>query len=274
MRPVSHVRFSPDGGTGRTAASRVASLYWPQRQAAYQETPGHDPPGGTAMATTLAHAPHVEPIDSLEVRWIMSGELGPGVREWFERFPAETETREDIYLVFPPLDGLSLKFRAGRKMEAKCYLGSPGLLYLPVRGLGRLESWRKWSISSDLLRPASRPASAWVRVRKCRRIIRFSLPAGQSPVPDPPQDGTGCTAELTEADAGGRPMWTMGLEATGTAERLLDAIQHAVGRLFASPVPSLASFSLRNSSSYTHWLYRQPLPETASCPEGEPPRSP
>jgi hypothetical protein len=102
------------------------------------------------MATTLAHAPHVEPIDSLEVRWIMSGELGPGVREWFERFPAETETREDIYLVFPPLDGLSLKFRAGRKMEAKCYLGSPGLLYLPVRGLGRLESWRKWSISSDL----------------------------------------------------------------------------------------------------------------------------
>jgi len=51
-------------------------------------------------------------------------------------------------------------------------------------------------------------------------------------------------------------MWTVGLEATGSAELLLDAVQHAVGLLFASPLPPEAGFSLDNSWSYAQWLYR------------------
>jgi hypothetical protein len=199
----------------------------------------------------------MEPLDSLEVRWILSGALGATVREWFGRFPGRTERREDTYLVFPPLDGLSLKFRAGRTLEVKCYLGSAGLLYLPVRGLGRLESWRKWSFADDLLYPVDRPASAWVTVRKSRRSIWFPLPGTRAPVPGRPPPGTGCMAELTEADVGGRPMWTIGLEATGSADHLLGAIQHAVGRLFAAPLPSEARFGLGNSWSYVQWLYWQ-----------------
>ncbi len=65
-------------------------------------------------------------------------------------------------------------------------------------------------------------------------------------------------AELTEACAYGRLMWTVGLEATGSAELLLDAVQHAVGLLFASPLPSEAGFRLDNSQSHAQWLYREP----------------
>jgi hypothetical protein len=220
------------------------------------------------MIAALAHALHVEPVDSLEVRWILCGAPGCAIREWFGRFPAKTETREDSYLVFPASNGLSLKFRGGRTLDVKCYLGSPGLLGLPVRGLGRLESWRKWSFGSDLLRPVDSPASAWVTVSKFRRIIWFPLPAGQAPVPEPAQDGTGCTAELTEAAVGGRPMWTIGLEATGSAEHLVDAVLHAVRQLFASPLPAEVRFSLGNSWSYAHWLHRQPGADKGEMPGG------
>jgi hypothetical protein len=210
------------------------------------------------MTPTLAQALQAEPVDSLEVRWILGGALSSAVREWFDRFPAETEIREDTYLVFPHLDGLSLKFRAGRTLEVKSYLGTPGLLGLPVRGLGRLESWRKWSLPDDLMRATDRPAPTWVTVRKSRRTVWFALPAKQSLVPDQSPSEAGCKAELTEADVSGRPMWTVGLEATGSTERLLKALQHAVLRLFESPLPSEARFHLGNSWSYIQWLYRQP----------------
>ena len=256
MRPADHGRLSSGVRTG--PGNRAECVYWPDGQAVHQETQGHVASSGTTMTTALPQALRGEPVDSLEVRWILPGALGSDVREWFDRFPVGTETREDTYLVFPPLDGLSLKFRAGRKLEVKCYLGTPGLLGLPVDGLGRLESWRKWSLADDLVRPTDRPASAWVTVRKSRRTTWFPLPDRQTLVPDQSPAETGCKAELTEAEVSGRPMWTIGLEATGAAESLLKAIQHAVLRLFASPPPSEARFHLGNSWSYTHWLYRQP----------------
>ena len=217
-------------------------------------TPGHGPPPG--------------PVDSLEVRWIVPGALGSAVREWFARFPAGTEVREDTYLVWPRLDGLSVKLRDGNMLDVKSYLGSPGILGLPVRGLGRLESWRKWSFVHDGPRLAPTMPPGWVTVRKARQSTWFPLPAGQDPVPGPSPAGTGCMAELTDADAGGRLMWTVGLEATGSAELLLDAVQHAVGLLFASPLPPEAGFSLDNSWSYAQWLYREPGSDAGEMPDG------
>ena len=42
-----------------------------------------------------------EGVGSLEVRWIFPGQIETAVAEWFGRFPAETQSREDIYLVDP-----------------------------------------------------------------------------------------------------------------------------------------------------------------------------
>jgi len=152
-------------------------------------------------------------------------------------------------------------------LDVKSYLGSPGILGLPVRGLGRLESWRKWSFVHDGPRLAPTMPPGWVTVRKARQSTWFPLPAGQDPVPGPSPAGTGCMAELTDADAGGRLMWTVGLEATGSAELLLDAVQHAVGLLFASPLPPEAGFSLDNSWSYARWLYREPGSDAGQMPD-------
>ena len=86
-----------------------------------------------------------ERMRSLEVRWILPGQLEASVAGWFARFPAGLESREDTYLIDPQLGGLSVKLRQGRALEVKVYQGSPGALEVAGRAHGRLESWDKWS---------------------------------------------------------------------------------------------------------------------------------
>ena len=95
-------------------------------------------------------------VRSLEVRWFFPGQLDTAVAGWFGRFPAETESREDTYLLDPQLHGLSVKVRGGAALEVKVYRGSPGILDLPGRARGRMESWQKWSFPFSLLRPDGR----------------------------------------------------------------------------------------------------------------------
>jgi hypothetical protein len=95
--------------------------------------------------------PVTEEVRSLEVRWIFPGQLQTTVAGWFGRFPARVESREDTYLLDPPLPGLSVKVRGGRALEVKAYRGSPGILEATGRARGRLEAWHKWSF------PASPP---------------------------------------------------------------------------------------------------------------------
>jgi hypothetical protein len=60
-------------------------------------------------------------VRSLEVRWILPGQLTAGAADWFRRFPAETRVVEDAYLLDPHLPGLSVKVRGGRALEVKMY---------------------------------------------------------------------------------------------------------------------------------------------------------
>lgn len=258
MESVSHGQISREVRTGRVAKSGGGRLYRARGLASLLVNRDLECGAWSGRLITGApvQVPPPRPVDSLEMRWIVPGALGPPVREWFARFPARTEAREDLYLVWPRLDGLSVKLRNGQTLDVKSYSGSPGILGLPVRGPGRLEWWWKWSFVNDVADPAAAMPPGWIRVRKARRSIWFPLPAAQDPVPGASPAGTGCRAELTEADADGRLMWTVGLEATGSAELLLDAVQHAVGLLFASPLPPEAGFSLDNSWSYAQWLYR------------------
>ena len=201
-----------------------------------------------------AEFPPGSPADSLEVRWFVPGPLGAGTRDWFGQFPVGTEARDDAYLVWPRLDGVSVKFRDGGGLDVKSYLGSSGILGLPARGLGRLESWRKWSFAWDAPHVAGATLPGWVTVRKARRSTWFPLSAGHGQAPGRSPEGAGCMAELTEVTAGGTRCWTVGLEATGRAGLLLDAVQHAAGLLFARPLPDGVRFSLSNSRSYAQWL--------------------
>ena len=112
------------------------------------------------MTAEPPQSPVTEAVRSLEVRWIFPGQLETAVARWFGRFPARTESRQDTYLLDPQLRGLSVKVRGGGALEVKAYRGSPGILEVPGRARGRMESWQKWSFPCNPLRPGSvaRPA--------------------------------------------------------------------------------------------------------------------
>ena len=65
---------------------------------------------------------------SMEVRWILPGSPEAAVADWFGRFEAVVEAREDTYLLDPRLPRLSVKLRSGRGLEVKVCQGSPGIL--------------------------------------------------------------------------------------------------------------------------------------------------
>jgi len=193
-------------------------------------------------------------VRSLEIRWILPGPMDTAVKGWFGRFPTAEESREDSYLFDPLLHGLSVKVRAGGALEVKAYSGSPGILEVPRRARGRLEAWRKWTFPT---RRVSRGADApaWKPVRKRRRISRFSLASGQLEARGP---GLGqqprCEVELTEVRASGQDWWTLGFEATGSADLLLSELQATVALVFAQVLPGDMKPGLPDSRSYAEWL--------------------
>jgi hypothetical protein len=126
-------------------------------------------------------SPVTEAVRSLEVRWIFPGQLQDGVAGWFGRFPARTESREDTYLLDPPLPGLSVKIRRGSALEVKSYLGSPGILQVPGRARGLMEGWQKWSFPLGLPSQGRGGQAGWRKVRKRRRIIPARLRTGTGP---------------------------------------------------------------------------------------------
>ena len=125
------------------------------------------------MTAEPPQSPVTEAVRSLEVRWIFPGQLETAVAGWFGRFPARTETREDTYLLDPQLRGLSVKVRGGGALEVKAYRGSPGILEVPGRARGRMESWQKWSFPCNPLRPGSGPG----------RLAAGTQEAAHQPVP-------------------------------------------------------------------------------------------
>jgi hypothetical protein len=195
-------------------------------------------------------------VCSLEVRWILRGQLAGAVAGWFGRFPAETTVLEDAYLLDPYLPGLSVKERGGRALEVKMYRGSRGLLEVAGRARGRLESWQKWSFPHGPASPGSGDPAGWRLVSKRRRISWFAQATGMGI----PQLGEqpGCAVELTAVDLRGEPWWTLCFEATGPADALRRELDAAAALVFADAVPGGVELGIDDSQSYVRWLRRQP----------------
>jgi hypothetical protein len=207
------------------------------------------------MAAEPPGSPVIEAVRSLEVRWIFPGQLTAAVAGWFGRFPAGAESREDTYLLDPPLPGLSVKVRGGGALEVKVYRGSPGILQVAARARGRLESWHKWSFPFSPLSPGSGDPPGWRPVRKRRRISRFPLASGQLEARGPGLgDQPRCEAELTEVRISGQDWWTLGFEATGPADLLRSELQATAALVFAQALPGDMKPGLQDSRSYAEWL--------------------
>ena len=186
------------------------------------------------MTAEPPESPVTEAVRSLEVRWIFPGQLEAAVAGWFARFPAETESREDTYLLDPPLPGLSMKIRGGGAVEVKAYRGSPGILQVAGRARGLMEAWQKWSFPFSPLSQDGGDPAGWRPVRKRRRISGFSSASGQivasaAGLGPKPQ----CEVELTEVHARGQDWWTLGFEATGPADLLRNEIEATAALVFA-----------------------------------------
>jgi hypothetical protein len=211
------------------------------------------------MTAEPSVSPVAEGVRSLEVRWIFPGQLETAVAEWLERFPAESQSREDTYLVDPQLHGLSVKVRGGLALEVKVYRGSPGILEVAGRARGRMESWQKWSFPVNPPGQDSGDLRGWSPVRKRRRICRFSLASG--PVASQAA-GLGqqprCAVELTEVFTSGQDWWTLGFEAAGPEDALSHVLQATAARVFAQAMPGSAEPGLDESRSYMEWLRRRP----------------
>ena len=200
-------------------------------------------------------SPVTEAVRSLEVRWIFPGRLEAAVAGWFGRFPAGTESRVDAYLLDPPLPGLSVKIRGGGALEVKAYRGSPGILQVAGRACGLMEAWQKWSFPFSPLSQDSGDQAGWRKVRKRRRISGFSSASRQivaaaarlGPKPE-------CEVELTEVHACGQDWWTLGFEATGSADLLRSQLEAAAALVFAQALPCRTEPGLDESRSYAGWL--------------------
>ena len=211
------------------------------------------------MTAKPPESPVTEAVRSLEVRWIFPGQLEAAVARWFGRFPARTESRQDTYLLDPRLPGLSVKVRGGGALEVKAYRGSPGILEVPGRARGRMESWQKWSFPCNPLRPGSVGPAGWRPVRKRRRISQFSGASGQivAPAPGPGREPR-CEVELTEVRAGGQDWWTLGFEATGPADLLRSTLEATAALVFAHALPGRMEFGPDEARSYAEWLGQRP----------------
>lgn len=206
----------------------------------------------------------IEGLRSLEIRWIVPGQTGTEIAGWFGRFPGEVFVRDDSYLLDPALRGLSVKLRAGRVLEVKVYLGSPGMLHIAGRATGSTESWRKWSFPEGLSGPEGfsgregRGAADWTVVRKRRRISRFGLLGGRVVADIPPRAAdTACTVELTDVRSGGEDWWSLGFEATGPAALLRRTLESTAAMVLEQPPPGGVELCLSQCQSYAEWLLRR-----------------
>jgi hypothetical protein len=211
------------------------------------------------MTAAQPESPVTEGVRSLEVRWIFPGQLESAVVGWFERFPAGVESRDDAYLLSPRMRGLSVKLRAGEILEVKVYRGSPGILDVAGQARGRLESWQKWSFPCDRLSQDTGDPACWRPVSKTRRITQFSLASGRILARDPGLgQEPGCAVELTEIRARGEAWWSLGFEATGSADLLRGELQAAAALVFAKTLPGGVEAGREDCRSYAEWLWERP----------------
>ena len=217
------------------------------------------------LTTPLTGAPGnsvIGGLSTVEVRWILPGQLDAAVAGWFRRFPGWTESREDAYLIRPVLRGLSVKLRAGRELQVKLCYGCPGNLYAAGRVRGRLESWRKWSFPFGPLGPYDAGPPAWSVVHKRRRISQFRLASGRIMAGNPGRaTEPSCAVELTEVSSGSETWWSLGFEATGPADLLSSTLQRTAALVFARALPANVEFDMSHCQSYADWLSRRRVPE-------------
>jgi hypothetical protein len=253
----------------------------------HDQRDGHGRPDGLAGVTDErdsggpANAMSVRPagVETIEARWILPGLPGPAVMEWFDRFPAREELREDLYLTNPIVDGLSVKIRGDESLDVKAWRGRASALTVGAGGAGahpaaaasaQLERWQKWSFPLSAPSGVAHAPSDWTAVRKRRRITYVSsVGAALVPAAAVNESAPHCSVELTEIGQGGGEWWTLGLEAAGALRHAEGLLQATAALVFAVPPPGVERLVEERAMSYSHWL-RSEIVERSTGPLAAP----
>jgi hypothetical protein len=192
---------------------------------------------------------------SLEVRWILRGQIPHAVLAWVGPFDAWIEQREDRYLVDPAAPELGVKIKGGTELDLKAFRGDLGVLEIPGGGRGRLQRWEKWRFPLSTVALPAADGTSWVALWKTRHRRSFRM-SGEELVERPVTEAglPGCSAEVSGFTVGSDAWWTIALEAGGEAESLEPVLRATVAVLFRDPRPPGLSFELQDSTSYPRWL--------------------
>lgn len=195
-----------------------------------------------------------------EVRWFYRGSVPGSVLTWFLTGlpqPEEQPPRADWYLQLANGDALGIKLREGR-IEFKQRLHQYGILRLAAGVDGRIEGWRKWSFllaeAEDLPVFAGLEPRYWTRVRKERRLKRFSITVDRQvePVPVGSLLSDGCNAELAHISAAGGQWWSLAFEAFGHEPDLIEILVGVAS--FALERGETPTLRAQDSFGYPKWL--------------------
>ncbi len=205
---------------------------------------------------------------SIEVRWFVDdagSAEAKAAAAWLRDEPPQGK-RDDRYLLTGRDDvGFKARVEEGQpaKLETKLLLGSLGPAQLHDGFVGRIERWRKLSLT--VTDPELEAKGEWLRLTKTRRMRKLACEDGVVRRVDVSQNPeAGCIVEVTELDfeLGGvaRRAITVGLDAFGPASMLLEVL------LRASPIALAYAAGLQlgiaRSESYPEWLARTCSRET------------
>ena len=201
-------------------------------------------------------------FNSAEVRWFRPGPVPEEVMKWFRSVHAgflEQPARTDYYLALPGSPDMSIKFRE-EQLEFKQAYGEKGLNWTREKVSGRIAHWQKWSFplqnEAGAMNSIAVYSESWKKVLKQRSIILFQ--ASDSGLPQAtsasilPENGCGLEITRVELPEQKDIWWTLGLEAFGREDKLMDMLSLVAELVFS--LPGCPELKLIESMSYPEWL--------------------
>ena len=197
-------------------------------------------------------------VTSAEIRWFLKGKIPLEVFDWFiglnENYVNQAE-RTDYYLNPISDDSLGIKLREGR-VEVKQRLNHIGNITPGENVAGIAEKWQKWSFElkeANHIFSDSFIQNKWLPVNKTRILVNYGITEDNIVAQkEEVSYKNGCLTELTSVLINKKEWWTLGLEAYGEENRLLDNLV-LISHLILNDKVNIR-FSLNDSLSYPGWL--------------------
>lgn len=198
---------------------------------------------------------------SAELRWFERGRVPDAIAQWFQQdelgdYLAPAEERVDVYLYLPTCEYMGIKLRQGR-LEIKWRKAELGILRFGDTLEGKAEKWGKWLCedpTQESFQPQDVGGRSWVSVNKVRLQRPYQILPDKSikAVPLTESIDQGCSVELTQLSINNNNWWSLGFEAFGEDDCLMDNLQAVASEVFKT----YHGLELQSQDSYAYptWL--------------------